>query len=197
MRSPFKILGQACWNAVNIPASHLNSTPFMRWFLLKFRRYRELEMDIKLAIADAQAAQEERERALAEADAATKHSEILQAADRERSGKVEELSRELQESENRAMRLQDRLDAALEDRGRLWDLVEQSISKMECAYQMHVNVEWQKAGRGAPYPDAPQIPADRIKAPVADSMVPRPRTGSEQVAARTAAFIREYTERKG
>jgi hypothetical protein len=54
--------------------------------------------------------------------------------------------------------LQDRLDAALEDRSKLWDLTRECINNERTAFQMQINAQWQKQGFGAPYPDAPHLP---------------------------------------
>lgn len=102
----------------------------------------------------------------------------------------------LRDSNAQILTLQGRLDAAQEDRNRLWDLVQDSLRGERTAYQSSLNLQWQRQGLGAPYPDAPQIPTDRLKAPVPDSVIPRPRTGSEQVAAKTAQFFEMYAKKQ-
>lgn len=95
-------------------------------------------------------------------------------------------------SEAQNLQLQDRLDAAYEDRQRLWSLVENSIAKMETSYQMHVNVEWQKQGRSAPYPEAPQLPEAQTHREMPNDIISRPLTMSERMAKGTQDFIKNY-----
>jgi hypothetical protein len=91
------------------------------------------------------------------------------------------------------LRLQDRLDAALADRQRLWDLTSQSIDEMKLAYQSHINVQWQKQGGGTPYPDAPHLPAHMV--PKEQSHEPVGRRGrmlpSEAVQRASREFIQK------
>lgn len=130
-----------------------------------------------------------------ELDAAEQHVRVLKGAQKETAQSHERLCESLQKESARAAMLEDRLNSAYEDRQRLWSLVENSISKMETAYQMHVNVEWQKQGRSAPYPEAPQLPEQQQRRDIPNSIVPRPLTGSERMAAGTQQFINDYAAR--
>jgi hypothetical protein len=89
------------------------------------------------------------------------------------------------------LRLQDRLDAAREDRTQLWTTMQESLRGERAAYQMHVNQSWQRAGAGIPYPDAPHLPQSAV--PKQQGSEPVGRQGrmlpSEAVAMRTAEFI--------
>jgi hypothetical protein len=100
----------------------------------------------------------------------------------------------LQMESTRASMLEDRLTSALEDRNRLWDLVQESLRGERTAYQAGLNLQWQQRGYGAPYPDAPQLPQSRVPQDVPNSIVPRPMTGSERMAAGTREFIKQYAE---
>jgi hypothetical protein len=93
----------------------------------------------------------------------------------------------LAESTQQNLRLQDRLDSALEDRGKLWELTSQCINAERAAYQSHVNMSWREHGLGLPFPDAPAPPpkSDVVSDPVKRRMLP-----SERVAAATAEFVR-------
>lgn len=148
--------------------------------LRMFPRVQELEALLDNAIA-------ERERVR---DALRVSNHELIAANSE----LDRVAKSLQETVAAKSMLEDRLSAALEDRSRLWGLVETSIAGERTAYQSGLNLQWQKEGFGAPYPDAPQMPPHRVHQPVPDSIVPRPMTGSERMAAGTRDFIRQYTQ---
>jgi cell division protein FtsB len=61
--------------------------------------------------------------------------------------------------EQQNLRLQDRLDGCLEDRKKLWEMVQETARGERTAYQMHINAAWQGRGAGVPYPDAPHLPS--------------------------------------
>jgi hypothetical protein len=107
---------------------------------------------------------------------------------------VQTLRAELQREQNTALLLQDRLDAAIGERSKLWDMLRESIGNERASYQMHINVEWQKRGFGAPYPDAPHIPPalEPQKQDGAQHTSGRRTTPSGAVRDATANFIREY-----
>ena len=63
-----------------------------------------------------------------------------------------------QELETENIRLNDRLEAANEERARLWKLAEESLANERQAYQMRANEHWQKQYGVKPYPEAPGIP---------------------------------------
>ncbi len=102
---------------------------------------------------------------------------------------------ECQRLQQENLRLQDRLDAAVEDRGRQWSLLESSIREMAISYQAHVNVQWQQRGFGAPYPEAPHIPPNAAPQPVPDPVVPRRELPSERQARLTNEFARTVADR--
>lgn len=102
---------------------------------------------------------------------------------------------ELQESRSREYILQDRLDSAIETQKKSWELLQESLAGERKAYQSAINVEWQKLGRGAPYPEAPHLSPDAVPHSQDAPTVPRRRIGSEAVADGTRAFIREVSER--
>jgi hypothetical protein len=79
---------------------------------------------------------------------------------------------------------EDRLRSALDDKQQLWGLMSTSIQDMKVAYQMHINIQWQRQGLPAPYPEAPGIPPERQTAYEApkDPVIPRPQIPSEIIA---------------
>ena len=88
------------------------------------------------------------------------------------------------------LRLQDRMDAAVQDRSRMWDLLHKSIDEMKIAYQMHVNQSWQRQGGGVPYPDAPHLPPAAVPKPPSSEPIGRRRMlPSEAVAREADRFI--------
>lgn len=90
------------------------------------------------------------------------------------------------------LRLQDRLDAGLEDRAKLWHLVEVAQHEERAAYQMHINAAWQRQSGTIPYPDAPHLPPHAVPTPVKGGE-PVGRRGrmlpSEMVGQATRAFV--------
>lgn len=101
----------------------------------------------------------------------------------------------LQDASTQSLLLQDRLDATLQDRSKLWDLMQESVREERRTYQAHLNLQWQREGHPAPYPDAPQMAEQRVPQPLTDQIVPRRRLGSELVQAQTHKFVRDYMER--
>jgi len=93
------------------------------------------------------------------------------------------------------MRLQDRLDAAVEDRAKQWALLDTSIKQMAISYQAAVNVQWQQRGFGAPYPDAPSIAPNAVPQIPEDPIVPRRELPSERIARTTSQFMKEMADR--
>ena len=87
--------------------------------------------------------------------------------------------------------LQDRLDAAREDRTKMWDTMQECLRGERTAYQMHINQAWQKTGAGAPYPDAPQLPPHMLPKQETHEPIGRRRVlPSEVVAQKTAEYVR-------
>lgn len=95
--------------------------------------------------------------------------------------------------------LQDRLDAAREDRERLWTVTQQCLEGERTAYQAHINQAWQRHGGGIPYPDAPHLPASAV--PKEQSTEPIGRRGrvlaSEAVQQKTSEFIESLARSVG
>jgi hypothetical protein len=54
-------------------------------------------------------------------------------------------------------KLQDRLDASMEDRGRLWGSLQTSLASERAAYQLNINAASQRMNGGIPFPDAPHL----------------------------------------
>ncbi len=94
--------------------------------------------------------------------------------------------------------LQDRLEASLTDKDRLWGLMEGALAGERTAYQMHVNEAWQRRGAGIPYPAAPHLEGSAAR-PVQESGPIGRRARilpSELGAQRTGEFIREFVASK-
>jgi hypothetical protein len=106
---------------------------------------------------------------------------------------VARLREELQATTTEKLILQDRMDAVLNDRGNLWEMVKEAIANERISYQMHVNVQWQKEGRSAPWPDAPQMPHRSVPQNNQDPIGRKPFP-SEAVAQQTRSFIADYVE---
>ena len=95
----------------------------------------------------------------------------------------------------------DRLQSALDDKSHLWGIMGQSIQDMKIAYQMHINLQWQKQGLPAPYPEAPGIPAEKQTAyekPPAEDMTKMGLKSTSQVVAEyKKKFIDQYFNTHG
>jgi len=93
-------------------------------------------------------------------------------------------------------RLQDRLDAALQDRQNLWDVTQEALRGERTAYQMSINAQWQQRGFGAPYPEAPQIPPGSAPQKVEDPIIPRRELPSERQSRAARHFAEQYADRR-
>ena len=98
-------------------------------------------------------------------------------------------NRELQ-TEN--SRLSDRLEAAIEDRAKLFALVTESIRNERAGYQAQINFQSQRSGAPAPFAQAAQyeegtLPTAEQKQPVARRLLP-----SEMIAHAHRDFINRY-----
>jgi hypothetical protein len=98
----------------------------------------------------------------------------------------------LNETTLEKLRLQDRLDAAVEDRHKLWAMTTEAISNERTAYQMGINVQWQRQGFGSPYPDAPKLPSAVVPQPGGTSGRSMPEMPSSAVRRATSEFLQEY-----
>jgi hypothetical protein len=92
--------------------------------------------------------------------------------------------------------LEDRLDAALADKSRMWDLMSRSIEEMKISYQMHINVAWQKQSGGVPYPSAPHLPESAVPKEHSTEPAGRRELPSEAIARRTNAFLERVGEQR-
>jgi hypothetical protein len=153
--------------------------------LLKFFRlfsvFREAEADARLATANAERCKRE----------ALNDREARRSLEADHKA----VCAQLQDVTTQNLILQDRMEALLSDRNRLWDLVARSIEDMKISYQMHVNEQWQKQYGTAPYPDAPQIPEHSTARPVNNPIVPGTMLPGERVRQQTAVFLKSYQGR--
>jgi len=102
---------------------------------------------------------------------------------------VSQLRREYSSLTAQSLALQDRMDAVLEDRTRIWSILEQSMAGERTAYQAHINMAWQKQMAGIPYPEAPHMAEASVPQPQSGDPVLRRRLPSEIVAERTNSFF--------
>lgn len=107
---------------------------------------------------------------------------------------VERLRGVIQDLQHEKLMLQDRLDAATEDRSKLWGLASECIGHERVAYQMQVNAQWQKQGFGAPYPDAPQLPQSAVPSNEPVEGPKRPVFMSSKMARATNDFVEELVK---
>jgi hypothetical protein len=108
----------------------------------------------------------------------------------------QDLRASLQDASMQNLLIQDRLDATLQDRAKLWDLMQESVRHERITYQAHLNLQWQREGHPAPYPDAPQMAEQRVPHPISvkDQVIPRPLMPSERVQRQTQRVIRDLIE---
>lgn len=92
--------------------------------------------------------------------------------------------------------LEDRLSAAIADKDRLWDAMQQAMDGERYALHTMVNHAVAKAGGGTPYQDAHTLPPSEIrKVQVAGPVGRRGRELPSQIAARESErFLNEYVE---
>jgi hypothetical protein len=118
------------------------------WLLKLFPQYRDLA-----ALSEAQARNcQNMSLELEEVTTTLRSTESDLAAARE--------ANESLTAEN--VRLQDRLDAAIEDKKELWDLVHTSLDGERFALHTQVNHAVQRAMGSPPYPDANILPTERL-----------------------------------
>jgi len=89
-------------------------------------------------------------------------------------------------------RLEDRVEAASEDRNRLWAAMQEALDGERTALHTQINHLVQRSGGGIPYPEAHTLPAatvprEQSTAPISRAMMP-----GEAVARQTAKFVEEY-----
>jgi regulator of replication initiation timing len=126
----------------------------MLWFLRLFSRFRFLESALTQMQADYQSMSGSHgAKARLEVEL-TKSCNIV--SELRNDLRVAESANAALQQEN--LRLQDRLEAAAEDRKQLWDTMQQALANERASYQMQVNEEWQKRYGVTPYPEAPHIP---------------------------------------
>lgn len=144
------------------------------WFLRLFVAFREVD-GLAVQRGDLIARQEAKIDGL-RADVERWQNRVIDADGRiSATGKDNhDLRVALDETQQQSLRLQDRLDAALEDRNRLWSLLSDAIQGERTAYQAHINQAWQKQGGGVPYPDAPHLPETATPKPQEGGQVGRP-----------------------
>ncbi len=90
--------------------------------------------------------------------------------------------------------LQDRLDAAVADKEKLWQMVRESLDGERYALHTMVNHAVQKSGAGIPFQDAHSLPPNTVAKPQEPGPVGRRGRllPSEMLARRNQAFIDEF-----
>jgi hypothetical protein len=99
------------------------------------------------------------------------------------------------EIQQQNLRLQDRLDAALEDRAKLFAVVNESIRNERAGYQAQINFQAQRQGAAPIYPEAAVLPESALPSeeqlrPVARRMLP-----SEMIANARKKFVDGYLDK--
>lgn len=119
----------------------------------------------------------------------------FRALEQDRDATVANLCESLQQMTTEKLLLQDRLDAVMEDRAKLWGMMERSIENERATLQMQVNFGTQQRFGITPFPEAVHLPPSAE--PSAEKSAPfgRRMMPSEMVAQRTREFVRTYSER--
>lgn len=105
------------------------------------------------------------------------------------------LRRQVDVLQNENTRLQDRMDAVIEDRSRMWDMLGRATKSMETSYQALANIQWQRTNGTIPYPDAPHLkpkPAEEEQ-PASFGRQTRATT-SEMINRRTREYLTTLSE---
>ena len=100
----------------------------------------------------------------------------------------------LQSTTTEKLQLQDRLDAVMEDRSKLWEMTQECVREERKSYQIHVNRQWVEHGLGVPYPESP-APESHRREDASTEPISRPRLPSEAIQARKTAFLDQYKAR--
>lgn len=127
---------------------------------------------------------------------ATARAAELEARDDSRIRRIAELTDELaevrgalqQETQDRLV-LQDRLNSAEEERQRLWDRLDVALAEERKSYQMAINQAWMREHGVAPHPEAPAPPKKQTIPQPDDTVIGRRPLPSEAIAARTRDFL--------
>lgn len=163
-------------------------------FLRLFQRFRDIEASNLRHLENQSRHLREIEAQRLRVAKYAKESESLNQKTRillkERTEAEEGFMREQQDR----IRVQDRLDSAIQDRDKLWDLVKESLAGERYALQTQVNHANQKMGGGVVYPDAHSLPSNAV--PKAQEGGPIGRTGrfipSQAAGAATTKALEEY-----
>lgn len=104
----------------------------------------------------------------------------------------------LLESEQQALLLQDRLDAAIEDRNRTWELVKESLAGERKALHMQINEAWGLKYGTTPYAGDPHLPtAAQRKQNEPGPIGPRRELPSQRIARATEEFVNREAAKMG
>jgi hypothetical protein len=119
----------------------------------------------------------------------------FRALEADRDAQVVALRESLQEENQRALLLQDRLDSAQESVARLWGMVDDAQKRAYRAMEMQVNFATQQRFGITPYPEAAQLPPSMEPDLDADHTVRRRMMPSEAIAAQTRRLRDQVVER--
>jgi hypothetical protein len=118
----------------------------------------------------------------------------LELSLQQKEDQVAQLSEALNEATREKLLLSDRLDAALDDKRQLWDMVNTSLTAERDALHMQVNYGFQSKWGTTPYPDAMKLP-EGMEAPMTSAILPRREMPSERMARAQKHFVTELRSR--
>ena len=118
----------------------------------------------------------------------------FRALEQDRDVTVANLCETVQQLSTDKLLLQDRLDSVLNDRAKLWDMMQTAIENERATLQMQVNFATQQRFGVTPFPDAVKLP-DSMEASEHSAPLGRRRMPSEDMAFRASQFAKEFRSR--
>jgi hypothetical protein len=92
-----------------------------------------------------------------------------------------------------ALRLQDRLDAASQERGQLWRAYQESVKAERAGYQAQINFTAQRNGAPPIYPNATMLDPSALPTEESTRPIVRRELPSEMIARARRKFIQMQT----
>lgn len=119
----------------------------------------------------------------------------FRALEQDRDATLTALRESLQEQNTQNLLLQDRLDFAMEDRGKLWDAMVSAQSAKDLSYQMQINFATQQKFGVTPFPEATHLPPSSAPSPENLTAFGGFQLPSARIAQRTANWARNHAQR--